>query len=90
MVSHDDPHNKTIFSLLPRRYKNYYYIGRLDKNSRGLLLLTDVPSMVDAYENPIHNISKMYIVTIDKRFRSGDAAQMRTGIFVDQKGKRHT
>jgi 16S rRNA U516 pseudouridylate synthase RsuA-like enzyme len=35
VVSKEDKHNKTIFELLPESWrKDFYYIGRLDKNSR--------------------------------------------------------
>ena len=38
-----DPHNQIFYSLLPEAFKNYYYIGRLDKDSCGLILLAKNP-----------------------------------------------
>ena len=59
VVSNSDQHNKTIYEMLPDRYqKGYYYIGRLDKDSHGLLLLTNEPVLVNYYENPKSKIEK--------------------------------
>lgn len=33
VASKSDPHNETIYDILPPEFKNYYYIGRLDKDS---------------------------------------------------------
>jgi 16S rRNA U516 pseudouridylate synthase RsuA-like enzyme len=67
VVSKEDPHNKTIFELLPEsRRQDFYPIGRLDKDSRGLLLLTNQPSLVDQYLHPRHQLLKIYEVKTDK------------------------
>ena len=52
VVSKSDPHNSTIYEILPEEFKNRYYIGRLDKDSRGLVLLTDAPALVHQFEHP--------------------------------------
>lgn len=59
-----DAHNKTIYYLLGEQYRNYYYIGRLDKESRGLVMLTNDPAIVHKYEHPRQKITKEYIVTV--------------------------
>lgn len=59
-----DAHNKTIYCLLGDQYKNYYYIGRLDKESRGLVMLTNDPAIVHKYEHPRQKVTKEYIVTV--------------------------
>ena len=59
-----DAHNKTIYRLLGDQYKNYYYIGRLDKESRGLVILTNDPAIVHKYEHPRQKVTKEYIVTV--------------------------
>lgn len=67
VCSKSDPHNRTIYRLLGEQYKNYYYIGRLDKDSRGLVMLTNDPKVVHQYEHPKHKINKEYIVTVKVR-----------------------
>lgn len=64
-----DPHNQTIYDLLPQEFrKKYYYIGRLDKESRGLMLLTAYPQMVHDFEHPSKNITKEYLVQLNRPF----------------------
>ena len=67
VCSKQDQHNKTIYRLLGDQYKHYYYIGRLDKESRGLVMLTNDPKVVHQYEHPRHKIEKEYIVTVKVR-----------------------
>lgn len=73
VVSKDDKHNKTIYEYFPKSWeKDFWYIWRLDKDSTGLLLLTNTPELVDRYENPINNIYKVYEVEIDRPYRTKD------------------
>lgn len=64
VVSKNDPHNKTIYEILPEKFKNWWYIGRLDKNSSWLLLLTNDSKLVNEYEHPKFWIEKEYIVQL--------------------------
>ena len=54
-----DPHNFR---------KKYYYIGRLDKESRGLVLLVSDPQMVHDFEHPSKQITKEYLVELNRPF----------------------
>lgn len=66
VVSKADPHTQTIYRILPPEYQKWYYIGRLDKESHGLLLMTDDPKLVHEYEHPKFGIQKEYLVELDK------------------------
>jgi len=64
-----DPHNRTFYELLPEDFrKKYYYIGRLDKESRGLVLLASDPQMVHDFEHPSKQITKEYLVQLNHPF----------------------
>ena len=64
-----DPHNRTFYELLPEDFrKKYYYIGRLDKESRGLVLLASDPQMVHEFEHPSKQITKEYLVELNRPF----------------------
>lgn len=64
-----DPHNRTFYELLPQDFrKKYYYIGRLDKESRGLVLLASDPQMVHDFEHPSKQITKEYLVQLNRPF----------------------
>lgn len=63
-----DPHNQVFYDLLPQKFRKYYYIGRLDKESRGLMLLSSEPELVHQFEHPSKEIEKSYLVQLDKPF----------------------
>ncbi|OQY40184.1 MAG: hypothetical protein B6229_02325 [Spirochaetaceae bacterium 4572_7] len=77
VCSKSDKHNKTIYELLPKKFANYFYIGRLDKDSRGLLLMTNDSALVNNFEHPSNKVEKEYIVQIDKTFTNNDYVKMR-------------
>lgn len=83
VVSKNDSHNKTIYELLPKEFQNFYYIWRLDRESRGLLLLTNSSKLVHQYEHPRFWITKTYIVLLSTEISSFDLQQMKKGI-VDE------
>ncbi len=80
VASKSDPHNKTIYEILPPEFKNYYYIWRLDKDSHGLLLLTDDPALVNEYEHPKFDIEKEYIVELDQPLPPEDLKKAIQGV----------
>jgi len=75
-----DKHNKTIYQLLPKEFKNYFYIGRLDKDSRGLLIMTNDSGLVNKFEHPSNKIEKEYIVEVDRMFSLNDFKKMKKWI----------
>ncbi len=89
VCSKEDKHNKTIYEILPdSRIKDFRYIWRLDKESTWLLLLTNDSKLVDYYENPFHDVHKVYEVQIDKPLRSNDVKKMRKWIYVSAEWER--
>ena len=85
VVSKSDKFNKTIFEILPKSWKDdFYYIWRLDKDSDGLLLLTNVPSLVNEIEHPSKGILKIYEVEIDKPFKTYLREKFKKGVWVTE------
>lgn len=80
VVSKSDPHNNTIYELLPEQFKNRYYIWRLDKDSRGLVLLTDTPALVHQFEHPKFQIAKEYLIQLTTPFREWDKQKVKSWI----------
>ncbi|MDX1950157.1 MAG: pseudouridine synthase [Rickettsiales bacterium] len=56
----DELGRKTIYDLMPPEFKNHHYIGRLDINSEGLLLITNNAEVKQFYEHPSNNIKRVY------------------------------
>lgn len=80
VVSKSDPHNATIYELLPPEFQNRYYIGRLDKDSRGLVLLTDTPALVHQFEHPKFEIEKEYLIQLSSPFKDEDKQKVKNWV----------
>ncbi|MEE0946319.1 MAG: pseudouridine synthase [Acutalibacteraceae bacterium] len=63
----EDKNCKTVVDLLPEKYskRNIFPAGRLDKDSTGMVLLTDDGDFAHRITSPKHHIEKSYIVTLD-------------------------
>jgi 23S rRNA pseudouridine2605 synthase len=66
VVSRDGQGSDTVYDLLPPEYQRLNPIGRLDKDSSGLLLLTNDGQLAQALSHPSNQKVKIYEVTIDK------------------------
>ncbi len=66
VCSRDGQGSHTIFELLPAEYQRLQPIGRLDKDSSGLLLLTDDGEFANQLTHPRYEKAKIYEVTLDK------------------------
>ena len=69
VCSNQDPHNpRTVFDLLPASYRKrrLFCAGRLDKDSEGLVILTDDGNLCQQLTHPSNGISKRYRVLLDK------------------------
>lgn len=60
----DDKGRKTVMDLLGDIPVRVYPVGRLDKDSEGLLLLTDDGELANALTHPSHSVPKTYRVTV--------------------------
>lgn len=65
----------------PRRVT---YAGRLDKDSEGLLLLTDDGALIDAMMRGKHEHEKEYIVKSDRKWEETSIANMRAGVYLEE------
>jgi 16S rRNA pseudouridine516 synthase len=70
VCSHDEREGPNIYSLLPDRWRRrnprVTSIGRLDKDTSGLLLLTDQSPLVHRLTSPKHKVPKVYRATVDR------------------------
>lgn len=82
MTTAYDPHaRKTIYDVLPEKYKNLRYVGRLDYKTTGLLLLTNDGELARRLTLPSSKIPRVYIATVSGNTKKLDLA--RRGITVD-------
>ncbi|OIP01715.1 MAG: pseudouridine synthase [Bacteroidetes bacterium CG2_30_33_31] len=100
-TTEDPEERKTVMSLVEKACKERIYpIGRLDKNTTGVLLFTNDGDLAKKLTHPKHNIRKLYHVVLDKDVSKKDLLKIIEGIeledgkisadkasYVDDKGK---
>jgi len=74
---------RTIFDLLPSDTGHLFHVGRLDKESEGLLLLTNDGILAQELMHPSKGVDKEYEVILDKPFRDTDAAALKRGTWIE-------
>jgi 16S rRNA pseudouridine516 synthase len=70
VCSHDATEGPSVYDLLPARWRRrnppVTSVGRLDKETSGLLLLTDQSPLVHRLTSPKHKVPKIYRATVDR------------------------
>ena len=70
VCSHDGREGPSVYSLLPTRWRQrnpiVTSVGRLDKDTSGLLLLTDQSPLVHRLTSPKRKVPKVYRATVDR------------------------
>lgn len=83
VCSHDEREGPNVYGLLPERWRRrnplVTSIGRLDKDTSGLLLLTDQSMLVHRLTSPKHKVPKVYRATLDREPPAGLAGLFAAG-----------
>ncbi len=83
VVSRDGQGSKTIYDLLPNKFQNLKPVGRLDKDSSGLLLLTNDGQLANQLTHPKFQKQKTYIIKLDKELTDTDMQKIEAGIELE-------
>jgi 23S rRNA pseudouridine2605 synthase len=81
----DDPmERKTVMSLVNNACEERIFpVGRLDRNTTGLLLFTNDGELADKLASPANKIKKIYQVTLDKPLTKNDAEAILEGLTLE-------
>lgn len=79
----DERGRKTVMDLLAGVDRRVYPIGRLDKDSEGLLLLTDDGAFANLLTHPSGGVGKLYRVTVRPRATEEQVVKMSSGVVLD-------
>lgn len=81
----DDPQERrTVMQLVAKASKERIYpVGRLDRNTTGLLLLTNDGSLAEKLSHPRNNISKIYHIELSKNLSQGDFNKIQFGMELE-------
>jgi 23S rRNA pseudouridine2605 synthase len=83
-TSNDEKGRRTVIDLLKADVtERVYPVGRLDRNTTGLLLLTNDGELTKKLTHPSHKVPKVYHVTLDKPFALKDLDTLREGISLE-------
>ncbi|RIY35367.1 pseudouridine synthase [Psittacicella gerlachiana] len=67
ICANNDPYGSlNVFHLLPSTYHQFHTVGRLDKDTTGLLLITDDGNFSHQLTSPRKHVSKKYFVTLEE------------------------
>ena len=78
----EDRNQKTVLDLLPEhlRRRGLFPVGRLDKDTEGLLLLTNDGPLAHRLLSPRHHVDKSYFVRVDGALGREDAEAFAAGM----------
>ena len=79
----DERGRKTIYDLLPENLAGLKPVGRLDKDSTGLLILTNDGELINALTHPSVKVPKVYMVTVNAQVKRSELEQMANGIEIE-------
>lgn len=81
----DDPQErKTVMELVEKASRERIYpVGRLDRNTTGLLLLTNDGDLADKLSHPKNSISKIYNVELSRNLTQGDFNKIAFGLELE-------
>lgn len=82
-TSDDEKGRKTIYDLLPDTMLNLKPVGRLDKDSTGLLILTNDGDLINELTHPSIKVPKIYQVTIEAKIHKHQLEQLANGIEIE-------
>ncbi len=86
VCSHDEREGPRVYDLLPDRWRarnpQVTSVGRLDKDTSGLILLTDRTELVHKYTSPKHKVPKLYHATADRDLAPELVALFAAGTLV--------
>jgi len=82
----DDPQERnTVMNLVAKACKERVYpVGRLDRNTTGLLLLTNDGELTEKLTHPSYNVKKIYKVELNKPLTKNDLQRITEGVSLEE------
>jgi len=85
VCSTDDPRDKTVLELLPERLQKLelFPCGRLDKDTTGLVILTNNGQLAHRMLSPKHHVEKVYFFGSRDKVTEDDVKRLEPGIALE-------
>ena len=79
-----DTHNRrVVFDLIKGINKRLFSVGRLDRKTTGVLLLTNDGDIAKKLTHPSYKIKKIYSVTLEKKISNDEISQIKNGLVIE-------
>lgn len=82
-TARDDRGRRTVMELVADAPRRVYPVGRLDKDSEGLLLFTSDGNFANKVTHPSNGVAKLYRATVRPRASEEQIARLATGVVLD-------
>jgi 23S rRNA pseudouridine2605 synthase len=79
----DELGRETIYDLLPGALHSLHHVGRLDRDSEGLLILTNDGDLSQRLMHPSKSVEKEYLVTANQAFENAHLDQFLEGVYTE-------
>ena len=79
----DELGRETIYDLLPGALQALHHVGRLDRDSEGLLILTNDGDLSQRLMHPSKSVEKEYLVTANQAFENVHLDQFLEGVYTE-------
>lgn len=74
----------TVYDLLPEKFQTLFHVGRLDRDSEGLLLMTNDGEGANRMLHPRYGITKEYLVDVEGQLTAGEARELVEGVELEE------
>lgn len=81
----EDARDKTVMDYVPSERKGLFPVGRLDKDTEGLLLITDDGVLAHELLSPKKHVEKTYYAVVDGQVTEADVLAMGKGVDIGEK-----
>ncbi len=80
----DEKNRKTIYDIIPKEYHHLNPVGRLDKDSTGLIILTNDGNLAYELTHPSIKVAKTYLVKVDGKLPDEKLQKLTDGIEIEK------
>lgn len=84
LTARKDANRKTVMDSFPEEYRDLFPVGRLDKETEGLLLFTDNGALAAHLLHPVHHVQKTYLFYSHGRLSEEKRSALESGVFLDR------
>ncbi len=84
VTTRQDPQGRaTVYELVPSEYHGLFYVGRLDYDSEGLVLLTNEGEVANRLMHPRYGTERVYEVEVGEEIGPAELRQLRVGVQLE-------